>query len=68
LRFQVVVAAFAAFRAFVTAETIPVARTDNRLIPTAAGISVRSRRQDGGIVELAFIAGNPAPTEADPIS
>ena len=61
-----VVAEWAAFRAFLTAETIPVARTTNTLIPTVAGITVRSRRQDRDIVELAFISGDPAGTEADP--
>jgi hypothetical protein len=65
----VVVAEWAAFRAFLTAETRPVARTPDKPIPRAAGITMRSRRrQDGDIMELLFISRNPAGTEADPVS
>jgi hypothetical protein len=63
----VVFADWAAFCAFLTSETRPVAMTNNRLIPAAILITVRGRRQDGEMVELAFIFGNPAGTEADPI-
>ena len=63
-----VVDEWAAFRAFLTAETMPVARTTNMPIPRAAGITVRSRRQDGDIMELAFILCDPAGIGTDPIS
>jgi hypothetical protein len=57
LRLQVVVDDWAAFRAFLTAEAIPVTRAAKRLIPTTAGINLRSLgRQDGDIVELEFMS------------
>jgi hypothetical protein len=53
----VVVDDWAAFRAFLTAEAIPVARATKRLIPTSAGNTLRSLgRQDGDIVELELMS------------
>ena len=62
-----VFADWAAFCAFLTSETTPVART-NRLIPMATLIRVRSRRQDGDNMERAFMSRDPAGTKADLIS
>jgi hypothetical protein len=57
LRFQVVVADWAALRAFLTAETKGVTRTTSRLIAVTAGIALTNRgRQRVEIVDLEFMS------------
>jgi hypothetical protein len=57
LRFQVVADDWAALRAFLTAETMPVARATKRLIATTATIDLKSRRRRNvDIVGLEFMS------------